>query len=123
MEKRNIADEVPIWREDLCIQCGQCSFVCPHSVIRSKYFDKTELEGAPGGFKSAPINSRGYPDAQFSLAFYVEDCTGCGLCVEACPAQSAVEPGVKAINMTLKDELIVADGRKTMDFFETLPLQ
>ncbi len=121
-EKRNIADEVPIWREDLCIQCGQCSFVCPHSVIRSKYFDKAELEGAPGGFKSAPINSRGYPDAQFSLAFYVEDCTGCGLCVEACPAQSAVEPGVKAINMTLKDELIVADGRKTMGFFEKLPV-
>ncbi len=121
-EKRNIADEVPVWREDLCIQCGQCSFVCPHSVIRSKYYDKTAIEGAPASFKSAPINSRGYPDAQFSLAFYVEDCTGCGLCVEACPAQSAVEPGVKAINMTLKDEAIVEDGRKNMAFFDTLPV-
>ena len=121
-EKRNIADEVPVWREDLCIQCGQCSFVCPHSVIRAKYFDKSAVEGAPISFKSAEVNARGYPDVRFSLQFYVEDCTGCGLCVEACPAQSAVEPGVKAINMTLKDEEIIAVGRKDMGFFEKLPV-
>ena len=120
-EKRNIADEVPVWRDDLCIQCGQCSFVCPHSVIRAKYFDKAALDGAPSSFKSAPINSRGYPDANFTLQFYVEDCTGCGLCVEACPAQSAVEPGVKALNMQDKADQ-VEPGRVNMAFFEKLPV-
>ncbi len=120
-EKRNIADEVPVWRDDLCIQCGQCSFVCPHGVIRAKYFDKAALEGAPSSFKSAPINSRGYPDASFTLQFYVEDCTGCGLCVEACPAQSAVEPGVKALNMQDKADQ-VEPGRANMAFFEKLPV-
>ncbi len=120
-EKRNVADEVPVWREDLCIQCGQCGFVCPHSVIRAKYYDESRLEGAPEAFKSAPVNARGYPDTRFSLQFYVEDCTGCGLCVEACPAQSAVEPGVKAINLEDKTGL-VAEGRGTAAFFETLPV-
>jgi pyruvate-ferredoxin/flavodoxin oxidoreductase len=89
-EKRNIADEVPVWREDLCIQCGQCSFVCPHSVIRAKYYDEAALEAAPDGFKSAPVNARGYPGIALLAAFYLEDCTGCGLCVEACPALSPV---------------------------------
>ena len=92
-EKRNIADVVPVWEPDLCIQCGQCSFVCPHSVIRAKYYDEGRLDGAPDGFKSAPVNARGFPDARFTLQFYVEDCTGCGLCVEACPAHSPREPG------------------------------
>lgn len=120
-EKRNVADEVPAWRQDLCIQCGQCSFVCPHSVIRAKYFDEDLLEGAPEGFKSAPVNARGYPGARFSLQFHVEDCTGCGLCIEACPAQSPVEPGVKAINLTDKAALL-EDARKAMAFFEHLPV-
>ncbi len=120
-EKRNVADEVPAWRSDLCIQCGQCSFVCPHSVIRAKYFDEDLLEGAPEGFKSAPVNARGYPGARFSLQFHVEDCTGCGLCIEACPAQSPVEPGVKAINLTDKAPLL-EDARKAMAFFAHLPV-
>jgi len=120
-EKRNVADEVPAWRSDLCIQCGQCSFVCPHSVIRAKYFDEDLLEGAPEGFKSAPVNARGYPGARFSLQFHVEDCTGCGLCIEACPAQSPVEPGVKAINLTDKAALLEY-ARKAMNFFEHLPV-
>ncbi len=60
-EKRNISDIVPAWREDLCIQCGQCSFVCPHSVIRAKYYNEEKLAGAPASFKSAPVNARGYP--------------------------------------------------------------
>ena len=120
-EKRNVADEVPVWREDLCIQCGQCSFVCPHSVIRAKYFDAERLEGAPASFKSAPVNARGYPGARFSLQFYVEDCTGCGLCVEACPALSPVEPGVKAINLADKADL-VAPERENIAFFERLPV-
>jgi pyruvate-ferredoxin/flavodoxin oxidoreductase len=120
-EKRNIADIVPDWRDDLCIQCGQCSFVCPHSVIRSKYYGDEKLAGAPVGFKSAPVNARGYPEARFTLQFYVEDCTGCGLCVEACPATSPREPDVKAINMVAK--LPILDREKaSIGFFETLPV-
>ncbi len=120
-EKRNVADEVPVWRADLCVQCGQCSFVCPHSVIRAKYYDELRLEGAPGSFKSAPVNARGYPDIRFTLQFYVEDCTGCGLCVEACPAHSPVEPAVKAINLERKAPLVTAE-RANIQFFEKLPV-
>ena len=120
-EKRNVAEEVPVWRPDMCIQCGQCGFVCPHSVIRAKYYDEAGLEGAPEGFKSAPVNARGYPGARFSLQFYIEDCTGCGLCVEACPALSLVEPGVKAINLAEKSGLVEAE-RENIAFFERLPV-
>ena len=120
-EKRNIADIVPDWRDDLCIQCGQCSFVCPHSVIRSKYYGEAKLAGAPDGFKSAPVNARGYPEARFTLQFYVEDCTGCGLCVEACPATSPREPEVKAINMVAKLPILERE-KASIGFFETLPI-
>ncbi len=120
-EKRNIAEEVPLWRPELCIQCGECSFVCPHSVIRAKYFDEARLEGAPSGFRSAPVNARGYPDVRYSLLFYVEDCTGCGICIEACPAKSPAEPGVKAINLVAKAPLLELE-RANIAFFETLPV-
>ncbi|HXZ96887.1 MAG TPA: 4Fe-4S binding protein, partial [Burkholderiales bacterium] len=120
-EKRNIADDVPVWRPDLCVQCGQCAFVCPHSVIRAKYFHQAQLDGSPQSFKSAPVNARGYPDVRFSLQFYVEDCTGCGLCIEACPAHSPVDPGVKAINLKPKAPLIEAE-RTNIAFFERLPV-
>ena len=120
-EKRNLSDTVPVWREDLCVQCGQCSFVCPHSVIRAKYYHEDRLVGAPDGFKSAPVNARGYPEARFTLQFYVEDCTGCGLCVEACPETSPREADVKAINMADKAPLLTAE-RGAIAFFETLPV-
>ena len=120
-EKRNVADEVPVWRPDLCVQCGQCSFVCPHGVIRAKYYDTERLQDAPEGFKSAPVNIRGYPKAEFSLQFYIEDCTGCDLCVDACPVHSAVEPGVKAINLRPKADLVEKE-RGNIAFFETLPI-
>ena len=120
-EKRNIAEVVPVWEEDLCIQCGQCSFVCPHSVIRARYYHEDALAAAPRSFKSAPVNARGYPEARFSLQFYVEDCTGCGLCVEACPAVSPREPGVKAINLTNKESRIASE-RVNISFFEKLPV-
>ena len=120
-EKRNLSDTVPVWREDLCVQCGQCSFVCPHSVIRAKYYHEDRLAGAPDGFKSAPVNARGYPEARFTLQFYVEDCTGCGLCVEACPETSPREADVKAINMADKAPLLTAE-RGAIAFFETLPV-
>ena len=120
-EKRNIADEVPVWRPDLCVQCGQCGFVCPHAVIRAKYYDETQLGTAPESFKSAAVNARGYPDVRFSLQFYIEDCTGCGLCIEACPAHSPIEPSIKAINLEAKAPLVEAE-RANIAFFETLPV-
>ena len=120
-EKRNIAEAVPVWREDLCIQCGQCSFVCPHSVIRSRTYDEAALAEAPATFKSAPVNARGYPEARFTLQFYLEDCTGCGLCIEACPSLSPREPGIKAINMAEKEPLLPT-GRIDIAFFESLPV-
>jgi pyruvate-ferredoxin/flavodoxin oxidoreductase len=120
-EKRNIAEFVPVWEPNVCIQCGQCSFVCPHSVIRAKYYNEGKLEGAPVTFKSAPVNVRGFPDVRFSLQFYVEDCTGCGLCTEVCPAHSATEPELKAIN--LRDKLpLVTTERENVAFFEKLPM-
>ena len=121
LEKRNISEIVPVWREDLCVQCGQCSFVCPHSVIRAKYYHEDRLEGAPSAFKSAPVNARGYPEARFTLQFYVEDCTGCGLCIEACPETSPREANVKAINMADKLPLLDAE-RGNIAFFESLPV-
>jgi pyruvate-ferredoxin/flavodoxin oxidoreductase len=120
-EKRNLADTVPVWEPEICIQCGQCSFVCPHAVIRAKYVHADKLDGAPATFKSAPINVRGFPDVRFSLQFYVEDCTGCGLCVEICPAHSATEPDLKAINM--RDRLpLIEPERRNVAFFEALPV-
>ncbi len=120
-EKRNIAEAVPVWEADLCIQCGQCSFVCPHSVIRSRTYNESALAGAPATFKSAPVNARGFPEARFTLQFYVEDCTGCGLCIEACPALSPREPDKKAINLADKAPILETE-RASMAFFETLPV-
>jgi pyruvate-ferredoxin/flavodoxin oxidoreductase len=119
-EKRNIADEVPIWDPDLCFQCGQCSIVCPHAVIRSASYDAEALDGAPEGFQSAPANARGYPGARFTLQFHVEDCTGCGVCVENCPAISPTDPKHKAINMGAKLPIMERE-RANIAFFETLP--
>jgi pyruvate-ferredoxin/flavodoxin oxidoreductase len=120
-EKRNTSESVPVWREDLCVQCGQCSFVCPHSVIRAKYFNEEKLKGAPASFKSAMVNARGFPEARFTLQFYVEDCTGCGLCIEACPVTSPLGTDIRAINMADKQP-ILAQERANIAFFETLPV-
>ena len=119
-EKRNISDLVAAWDSELCIQCGNCSFVCPHSVIRSRYYEPSELEGAPAGFRAAPLNGAGLPDALYTLQVYVEDCTGCGLCVEACPVSAPTEPGRKAINLDARLPLLEAE-RANIDFFEQLP--
>ncbi|WP_199509840.1 pyruvate:ferredoxin (flavodoxin) oxidoreductase [Nucisporomicrobium flavum] len=119
-EKRNVSDLVAVWDPDLCIQCGTCSFVCPHSVIRSTFYDLKELAGAPDGFASAPLNARGVPDAQFTLQVYLEDCTGCGLCVEACPVAAADDPEQKAINLRPREPEL-RRGRENIAFFETLP--
>ena len=118
-EKSNVSDSVPKWEPDLCIQCGNCAFVCPHSVIRAKFFHESTLEEAPQGFPSAPISARGFPETRYSLQVYVEDCTGCNLCVSACPVRSPEDPEFRAINMTDKAP-ILAQANNDIDFFETI---
>ena len=120
-EKRNISDKVPIWEPDICIQCGNCSFVCPHSVIRSKFYHEDHLTGASEGFPSAPINARGFPETRYTLQVYVEDCTGCNLCVEVCPALDPGDATRKAINMAPKAPSL-EQAKANIDFFETLPV-
>src|SRR4029079_283556 len=107
-EKRNISELVAQWDPDLCIQCGNCSFVCPHSVIRSTYYDESLLKGAPPDFQSAPLDARGLPDTRFTLQVYVEDCTGCELCVQACPVGAPDNPERKAINLAARAPLVAA---------------
>ncbi|MDH5455764.1 MAG: pyruvate:ferredoxin (flavodoxin) oxidoreductase, partial [Gammaproteobacteria bacterium] len=118
-EKGNVSDRVPQWEPDLCIQCGNCAFVCPHSVIRAKFFNESSLEEAPEGFPSAPITARGFPETRYSLQVYLEDCTGCNLCVTACPVRSEDDPEFRAINMTDKRP-ILEQGRTNIEFFESL---
>jgi len=122
-EKRNIADFVPKWEPDVCIQCGNCSFVCPHSVIRAKFYHEDHLEGAHDGFPSAPVSARGFPETRYTLEIYLEDCTGCEMCVNACPAYDLDDPTKtrKAINMAAKAPLM-EQGCKDIDFFETIPV-
>jgi pyruvate-ferredoxin/flavodoxin oxidoreductase len=119
-EKRNISELVAVWDPELCIQCGNCTFVCPHSVIRSRYFEPSALEGAPAGYRSAPLNAPGLPDTRYTLQVYVEDCTGCGLCVEACPVSAGGEPVHKAINLDALEPLLAGE-RESIAFFEQLP--
>jgi pyruvate-ferredoxin/flavodoxin oxidoreductase len=118
-EKSNVSDTVPIWDEDSCIQCGNCSFVCPHSVIRAKFFHESELNDAPEHFPSAPISARGFPETRYSLQVYAEDCTGCGLCVEACPVRSPDDMDIRAINMDEKKP-ILDQSRENIAFFERI---
>ena len=118
-EKRNVSDLVPLWEPEICIQCGNCSYVCPHSVIRAKFYHKDYLKKAPQEFRSAPINARGFPETQYSLQVYLEDCTGCNLCVEACPAIDPEERSRKAINLVEKEPLLKKE-QKNIEFFESL---
>ncbi|VAW83463.1 Pyruvate-flavodoxin oxidoreductase, partial [hydrothermal vent metagenome] len=103
--------------------CGNCSFVCPHSVIRARFYDEGLLHNAPATFESAPVSARGFPDARYTLQIYVEDCTGCGLCVEACPAFDPQDKSRKAINMVEKDKDPAFEaGKNNLTFFETIPV-
>ena len=119
-EKRNIALEIPAWEPDICIQCGKCVFVCPHAVIREKVFDPTLLEKSPPSFLSADARWREFPNMKYTLSVSPEDCTGCALCIEACPAKDKTQVGRKAINMV--DQLPIREREVTnWDFFLTLP--
>ncbi len=119
-EKRNVSLEVPVWEPDVCIQCGKCSLVCPHAVIRSKIYDESALEDAPETFKSAPARWKGLKDKRFTLQISVEDCTGCRLCVEVCPAKDKTQVGRKALNMAFQLPLREPE-RENWAFFKTLP--
>ena len=119
-EKRNIALEIPSWDPATCIQCGKCSMVCPHAVIRGKIVDQSALAGAPEGFKSAPARWKEFGDKAFVLQIAPEDCTGCRLCVQTCPAKNKSEVRLKAINMT-EQAPIRERERKCWDFFLSLP--
>ncbi|MFN8488734.1 MAG: pyruvate:ferredoxin (flavodoxin) oxidoreductase [Caldilineaceae bacterium] len=121
-EKRNIAQEVPVWEPDLCIQCGKCVLVCPHAVIRAKVVEPCALENAPAGFKASDARWRELAGKQYTLQVAVEDCTGCSLCVEICPAKDKSAVGRKAINMQPQLPLR-EEGRKFWEFFEQLPEQ
>ena len=118
-EKSNVSDRIPLWEPDLCIQCGNCAFVCPHSVIRAKFYHESSLEGAPESFPSAPISARGFPETRYSLQVYLEDCTGCNLCVDACPVKSPDDENIRAINMTDKAPLF-EQGKEHIKFFESI---
>ncbi|HEV2176167.1 MAG TPA: pyruvate:ferredoxin (flavodoxin) oxidoreductase [Terriglobia bacterium] len=119
-EKRNIALEIPVWDADLCIQCGKCVLVCPHSVIRAKVYRPEALAGAPSTFLSVPARWKEMKEERYTLQVAPEDCTGCRLCVEVCPAKSKSEARHKAINMAPQLPLREAE-RANWDFFLGLP--
>jgi pyruvate-ferredoxin/flavodoxin oxidoreductase len=119
-EKRNVSLEAPVWEPDLCIQCGKCSLVCPHAVIRTKIYDESYLADAPTAFKSTAARWRQLKDKRYSLQIAVEDCTGCRLCVEVCPAKDKSQVGRKAINMAPQLP-IRKQERENWTFFQTLP--
>ncbi len=120
-EKRNIARDIPVWDDELCIQCGKCSLVCPHAAIRMKIYDADKAAGAPEGFKVADAKTKTYEGMKATVQCFAEDCTGCGQCVNFCPAKSKTEEGKKAINMTFKTEEMRQEAKKGVDFFLEIP--
>jgi pyruvate-ferredoxin/flavodoxin oxidoreductase len=119
-EKRNIALEIPVWEADLCIQCGKCVFVCPHAVIRHKVYDKAALAKAPATFKSMDSKFKEFPGMAYTVQVAPEDCTGCTLCVEACPVKDKTQVGRKAINMAAQPPIRATEAAN-WDFFYNLP--
>jgi pyruvate-ferredoxin/flavodoxin oxidoreductase len=119
-EKRNIALEIPAWDPAVCIQCNKCVLVCPHAAIRAKFFDPAELAAAPPEFLSVPFRSTEFPGQSYVLQVAPEDCTGCSLCVQVCPAKDKTNPRHKAIDMVPQPPRLAAE-RAHWDFFLQLP--
>jgi pyruvate-ferredoxin/flavodoxin oxidoreductase len=119
-EKRNIALEIPVWDPEVCIQCGKCAIACPHATIRMKVYDPGQLDKAPETFKSAEARGKDFEGMKFTLQIAPEDCTGCGSCINACPAKNKLEPAKKAIN--LEDQIpLRLPERENYEFFLELP--
>lgn len=120
-EKRNIALDVPVWDDEICIQCNKCVIVCPHASIRAKIFDEKLLSDAPATFKSTKFKGKDLGEGMaYALQVAVEDCTGCGLCVDVCPVKNKKETKFKAINM--KEQLPIRETeRANWDYFLNLP--
>jgi pyruvate-ferredoxin/flavodoxin oxidoreductase len=118
-EKRNLATEIPVWDPEVCIQCGKCVMVCPHAVIRSKVYDDEALEGAPSSFKSHSARLPEWKGMKYTIQVSAEDCTGCTLCVDICPARNKSEARLKAINMQ-PIEALRAPERDNWNFFQSI---
>jgi pyruvate-ferredoxin/flavodoxin oxidoreductase len=119
-EKRNIAQEIPVWDPEVCIQCGKCAMVCPHAVIRIKVYEPELLADAPATFKSTPVSDREWQGLSYSIQVSPEDCTGCAVCVDVCPAKNKSETRLKAINMHPQLPLREPE-RENWEFFLSLP--
>jgi pyruvate-ferredoxin/flavodoxin oxidoreductase len=120
-EKRNIALEVPVWDPEVCTQCGKCSLACPNATIRMNIYPPEALEGAPSTFKSADGKGKEYKEMKCTVQVAVEDCTGCGMCIQACPAKNKKEPGKKAINFAPQIPLRETE-RENFAFYLKLPI-
>ena len=119
-EKRNLSLEIPVWEDDLCIQCGKCAFVCPHAVIRQKVYEPALLENAPETFKSIDAKFKELPDTKYTIQIAPEDCTGCNLCVEVCPAKDKTNPERKALNMAAQPPIRESE-KENWEFFLSIP--
>lgn len=119
-EKRNIAREIPEWDADACVQCGKCVMVCPHAVIRSKVYEPEWAENAPETFKLTEARDPDWQGKKFTIQVSPEDCTGCGICVDVCPAKNKTQPSLKAINMKPQNPLRDTE-RNNWNYFLNIP--